>query len=108
MKNGKQFTGFAWGGDWKGFCYAPHFEMTGGLTVKDLQNGRPVFKDVPVKSGVTKQAVGEIDSHWGLHTTDAMRRFQSVYLPREVDGVYGSNSRAALLKQLKNNNYMAI
>lgn len=36
MKNGKQFTGFAWGGDWKGFCYPPHFEMTGGLTVKDL------------------------------------------------------------------------
>ncbi|WP_412535625.1 hypothetical protein [Peribacillus simplex] len=42
-----------------------------------------------------------MDSHWGLYTTDAMRRFQSVYLLREVDGVYGSNSRAALLKQLK-------
>jgi peptidoglycan hydrolase-like protein with peptidoglycan-binding domain len=45
--------------------------------------------------------LGKIDSHWGQHTTDAMRRVQSVYLPREVDGVYGSNSRTALLKQLK-------
>lgn len=140
--------GFEWGGDWKSFYDAPHFEMTGGLNLAQLQAGKkPVFKDVASDSGATKQTVGKpttkpktavktpvksyslpngvyregdkgkevkqiqealdklnfklgkIDSHWGQHTTDAMRRFQSVYC-NPVDGIYGKNSRAAMLKQL--------
>lgn len=141
--------GFAWGGDWKGFYDSPHFEMTGGLTLKDLQAGKkPVFKDAAEESGSVKENVdktttkpqapvktnpvksfdlptgvyregdkgeavkqiqtaldklnfklGRIDSKWGQHTTDAMRRFQSVYC-NPVDDIYGKKSRAAMLKQL--------
>ncbi len=32
--------GFAWGGDWRGFVDYPHLEMTGGLTLAQLQAGR--------------------------------------------------------------------
>lgn len=31
--------GFEWGGDWRSFKDNPHFEMTFGLSLKDLQNG---------------------------------------------------------------------
>lgn len=31
--------GFEWGGDWVHFRELPHFQMTGGCTIKDLQNG---------------------------------------------------------------------
>lgn len=37
--------GFKWGGDWTSFKDNPHLEMMGGLTIKDLQNGkRPTLK----------------------------------------------------------------
>ncbi|MGF9711704.1 M15 family metallopeptidase [Paenibacillus naphthalenovorans] len=32
--------GFVWGGDWKGFVDYPHLEMTFGLTINDLLNGK--------------------------------------------------------------------
>lgn len=32
--------GFVWGGDWSSFKDYPHLEMMGGLTIRDLQNGR--------------------------------------------------------------------
>lgn len=32
--------GFAWGGDWRGFVDYPHLEMTGGLTLAQLQAGK--------------------------------------------------------------------
>lgn len=32
--------GFAWGGDWTSFNDYPHLEMTGGLTFRELQNGK--------------------------------------------------------------------
>lgn len=31
--------GFVWGGDWKSFVDKPHLEMTGGLSIQDLQSG---------------------------------------------------------------------
>lgn len=42
--------------------------------------------------------VGTVDGDYGPKTEDAVRRFQSVHLPREVDGVYGPNTRKALDK----------
>ncbi|WP_280770818.1 peptidoglycan recognition protein family protein [Salipaludibacillus daqingensis] len=41
-----------------------------------------------------------IDSIYGPKTADAIRRFQKVYLPYEVDGIYGPNTRRMLLKQM--------
>lgn len=32
--------GFAWGGDWTGFVDYPHLEMTGGLSLSQLQAGK--------------------------------------------------------------------
>jgi N-acetylmuramoyl-L-alanine amidase len=43
---------------------------------------------------------GKADGIWGAKTDDALRRFQMVHLPYEVDGVYGKNTRNAMLKQL--------
>ena len=41
---GKQL-GFEWGGDWRSFKDYPHLQMTGGLTITDLQSGkRPSLK----------------------------------------------------------------
>jgi peptidoglycan L-alanyl-D-glutamate endopeptidase CwlK len=34
--------GLEWAGDWKRFKEYPHFQYTGGLTLKDLQNGKEV------------------------------------------------------------------
>jgi len=42
---------------------------------------------------------GTADGIWGAKTDDALRRFQSVYC-NPVDGIYGKNTRAAMLKQL--------
>lgn len=144
--------GFSWGGDWKGFYDAPHLEMTGGLTLAQLQAGRkPVFKDAQEDSGASKEVIGKptikptapvkptpvksvslptgtykqghtgnkdeikqiqeglnklkfncgkVDGYYGSKVKDAIKRFQSVYLPREMDGIYGSNTRNEMIKQL--------
>jgi len=41
-----------------------------------------------------------IDGIYGPKTADAIRRFQQVYLPNEVDGIYGQNTRTKLINQL--------
>ena len=49
--------GFKWGGDWTSFKDYPHLEMMGGLSMKDLQNGRkPVLKS-KVNNTVEKEEV---------------------------------------------------
>lgn len=39
-----------------------------------------------------------VDGHFGRKTEDALKRFQSVHTPKEVDGYYGVNTKAALSK----------
>jgi len=34
--------GLEWAGDWIHFKEKPHFQFTGGLTLKDFQNGKPL------------------------------------------------------------------
>lgn len=34
--------GLEWAGEWKTFKEFPHFQYTGGLTIKDLQNGKQI------------------------------------------------------------------
>lgn len=48
--------------------------------------------------------LGAIDGIYGAKTTDAVRRFQSVYIPDGQDGVYGPRTKKALERQLKNRN----
>lgn len=40
------------------------------------------------------------DSYYGKNTANAVKRFQSIYVTNDVDGIYGKNTRAAMLKQL--------
>ncbi|MDT2045930.1 GH25 family lysozyme [Priestia flexa] len=42
-----------------------------------------------------------IDGIYGANTADAVARFQKVYLPKEVDGIYGPNVRVKLEKVMK-------
>ncbi len=37
--------GGMWGGNFDGFVDTPHFEFSGGLTIKDLQNGKELSAD---------------------------------------------------------------
>lgn len=43
---------------------------------------------------------GAVDGSFGPQTLDALKRFQSVYTPYDVDGIYGVKTRTAMLKQL--------
>lgn len=43
---------------------------------------------------------GAVDGSFGHQTLDALKRFQSVYTPYDVDGIYGVKTRTAMLKQL--------
>ncbi|MEK3755111.1 peptidoglycan-binding domain-containing protein [Bacillus sp. FSL K6-6483] len=48
--------------------------------------------------GAANFKVGKVDGDFGKLTEDAVRRFQKVYLPREVDGVAGLNTYRELDK----------
>ncbi|MFD2132561.1 peptidoglycan-binding protein [Pseudogracilibacillus auburnensis] len=48
---------------------------------------------------------GSVDGILGPKTVDAIRRFQMVYLPYEVDGVYGPHTREKLQAVLKSKGY---
>ncbi|WP_077325808.1 N-acetylmuramoyl-L-alanine amidase [Virgibacillus siamensis] len=41
-----------------------------------------------------------VDGIFGRNTEDAVRRFQSVYTPHMIDGIYGKRTRRALKKKL--------
>lgn len=135
--------GFEWGGDWNKFKDYPHLQMSGGLSITQLKNGkRPTLKSKingSVESGkVTsndlpnvilyykktvkysedvkkyQQALANlyfypekgaknngVDGYFGKKTEDCVIRFQSVYLPHEVDGVIGKNTRAKIIELSK-------
>ncbi|KQU22362.1 hypothetical protein ASG61_22935 [Bacillus sp. Leaf75] len=48
---------------------------------------------------------GTADGIYGGKTKDAVMRFQKVYLPYEVDGIYGPNTRSKLQAVLKSKGY---
>jgi len=48
---------------------------------------------------------GTADGIYGSHTKDAVMRFQKVYLPYEVDGTYGPNTKRKLQAVLKSKGY---
>lgn len=52
--------GFEWGGDWKTFKDYPHIQMTGGLSIADLQRGkRPKLELKANKSSTTKKTTSK-------------------------------------------------
>ena len=55
--------GFAWGGDWTSFKDYPHLEMTFGLSVNDLQNGKkpPIEKEGIKVPTIVKERVYAAD-----------------------------------------------
>src|SRR5690625_2761410 len=62
--------GFEWGGDWTGFVDYPHLQMTGGLSLADLQAGkRPnltskVGNKTPKPSGSTSTKWINKNGNW--------------------------------------------
>lgn len=66
-----------------------------GEGVRQLQNA---LNAVYFKSGVA-------DGIFGPKVKDALRRFQMVYLPYEVDGIYGPNTHKKLQAVLKSKGY---
>ncbi len=42
-----------------------------------------------------------VDGYFGVKTLDALKRFQSIQTPKEVDGIYGPKTKAALDKLKK-------
>lgn len=85
-------------------------------------NFRPVYtgnSDIRLPSGILRRGdrgvgvkqlqkalnalnfrVGAEDGIFGPRTEDGVRRFQSVYLPRQIDGIYGPNTRREIEKRL--------
>lgn len=49
--------------------------------------------------------VGSADGNFGAKTDDAVRRFQSVYLPGDIDGIYGPKTKTKLQAVLKSKGY---
>lgn len=136
--------GFEWGGDWTSFKDYPHLQMTGGLSLAQLQAGqRPKLKakkgkSTPKKSGGSKKTASKtdnkawtgqtlqvgtrgkavtqlqqmlvkanfypnknaknngVDGIYGADTKNAVERYQKINLPKEVDGIAGKNTYKSL------------
>ncbi|MBM7678367.1 M15 family metallopeptidase [Gracilibacillus alcaliphilus] len=93
--------GFEWGGDWSGFKDYPHLQMTGGLSLSQLQAGKkPNLKSKvggskPAPSKPSKAKIAE-DGLWGKATTRALQ--QALGTP--VDGIISAQSRNAVTQAL--------
>ena len=125
--------GLEWGGDFKSIKDKPHFQITFGLTLSQLQAGkRPAGSatPTPVKksnllekgaSGFTVKdlqekliklgyAIGKVDSEFGKLTDEAVRKFQKDNC-LDADGIAGKATLAKideLVKALTNTPTQAI
>lgn len=59
--------------------------LKAGLTGNDVKELQTALNDLYFKCGTP-------DGKYGPNTTDAVKRFQSVHLPKEVDGIAGKNT----------------
>ncbi|MFD2133353.1 M15 family metallopeptidase [Pseudogracilibacillus auburnensis] len=103
--------------------YTPPKTQTGSATVTKLKTNTKK-ETYPLPSGILRNGsrgnnvkqlqralnavyfkCGAVDGILGPKTVDAIRRFQMVYLPYEVDGVYGPNTHKKLQAVLKSKGY---
>ncbi|WP_077623853.1 peptidoglycan-binding protein [Sediminibacillus massiliensis] len=122
--------GFEWGGDWTSFKDYPHLQMTGGLSISQLQRGARPNLSSKAKVGQVKSATAKgfyengdsgpeveafqkrlldlgyklpkygADGNFGDETEDAVRQFQEDR-EIEVDGFVGPETQAELKKDNK-------
>lgn len=114
--------GFKWGGDWTSFKDYPHLEMTFGLSINDLQNGRrPANTAKPnkttdsslLKVGAKGDEVKSLqkdlnrlgakieeDGIFGEGTKDAVKDFQKEY-KLDDDGIAGPKTLSKLASVIK-------
>ncbi|WP_319004662.1 peptidoglycan-binding protein [Priestia flexa] len=72
-----------------------------GNLVSQLQAALAAVHFYPNKNAQNKG----IDGIYGNDTVDAVRRFQSVYVPDQADGMYGPNTKSKLQAVLKSKGY---
>ncbi|MGG3623874.1 peptidoglycan-binding protein [Bacillus gobiensis] len=103
--------GFEWGGDWRSFKDNPHLEMMGGLSLRDLQNGkRPTLvskvtgksetvkvesKPVEVEKDEPKKEVAKKDSPFLTFQKWLNKHYNAGLVE---DGIPGSKTKKAALK----------
>lgn len=105
--------GFEWGGDWKSFKDYPHFQMTAGLTDRQVYNGAvPKFPDykpstsAPSSSGSNATVSKPVTSGGSSYVKQA-QTFANTYASRanfstiHVDGYHGPLTRKALTRTLQ-------
>ena len=99
--------GFEWGGDWKSFKDNPHLQMTGGLTIAQLQRGqKPNIRLKGASAGIStpikpqtkpaKTSKLTVDGKWGKSST---RELQKV-LGTPVDGIISKQPRNSVSQSL--------
>ncbi|TYR81124.1 LysM peptidoglycan-binding domain-containing protein [Priestia megaterium] len=72
-----------------------------GDSVRQLQKALAAVHFYPNKNAKNNG----VDGIYGNDTADAVRRFQRVYVPGQVDGVYGTNTKKKLQAVLKSKGY---
>lgn len=87
-------VGLEWGGNWKSFKDTPHFQWTGGLTIKELLAGkRPV---APSDSNliIDENKLPNV-SYVGLLKLKDIKTFQKD-MGLQVDGLIGAKTKAVI------------
>lgn len=106
--------GFAWGGDWSGWKDYPHFEMTFGLSISDLQRGKRPPTGITAKAAVVnpgkliqvgssgkdveriQRALGvKADGVFGKGTESTVKEFQK-RKGLKADGIVGRTTWEAM------------
>ncbi|MGL5346303.1 MAG: peptidoglycan-binding protein [Peptostreptococcaceae bacterium] len=92
-------VGLEWGGNWKSFKDTPHFQWTGGLTVRELLAGkRPVAPD---NFEVRKDESNTPDINYvSLLKLKDIKSFQK-NMGLQVDGIIGPKTKEVINKILK-------
>ncbi len=103
--------GFEWGGDWKTFKDNPHLQMTGGLSIAQLQAGqkpnislkkggtstvKPKPKVKPTTTNNASKSNLTVDGKWGKSTTRALQKA----LNTPVDGIISKQPRNSVSQSL--------